>query len=49
MRFLGCLWKVFVRDGVKTKEVRKILGIKNILGEVEKQRSKRKQCFDGMQ
>jgi hypothetical protein len=36
MRFLGCLWKVFVRDGVKTKEVRKILGIKNILGEVEK-------------
>jgi hypothetical protein len=35
MRFLGCLWKVFVRDGVKTKEVRNILGIKNTLVEVE--------------
>jgi hypothetical protein len=30
MRFLGCLWKVFVRDRVKTKEVR------NILREAEK-------------
>jgi hypothetical protein len=36
MRFLGCLWKVFVRDGVKTKDARKILGIKNMLGETEK-------------
>jgi hypothetical protein len=35
MRFLGCLRKVFVCDGVKTKAIRNILGIKNIVGEAE--------------